>query len=138
MSGISEDALLIYPERPQKTNTSHSYISPRRVFAVTLISTLGFVVLFVKYPHLLSKLQQSDHKSNRPAWELILRSPRAALPGWPAPHNPAYLVTATHGAVATENKLCSDLGVDILKRGGNAMDASVTGVLCTGVVNMFR
>jgi hypothetical protein len=28
-----------------------------------------------------------------------------------------------HGAVATEVKLCSDLGVQLLKKGGNAADA---------------
>jgi len=31
------------------------------------------------------------------------------------PRNPAYLIKAANGAVATENKLCSDMGVDILK-----------------------
>ncbi|KIJ49346.1 hypothetical protein M422DRAFT_161129 [Sphaerobolus stellatus SS14] len=76
-------------------------------------------------------------KSSSDGSETILRSPRPTLPGWPAPRNPAYLVHATHGAVAAENKLCSDLGVKILKEGGNAMDASITAVLCTGVVNMF-
>ncbi|KAF8507469.1 gamma-glutamyltranspeptidase [Hysterangium stoloniferum] len=59
------------------------------------------------------------------------------MPGWPAKRNPAYLVRATHGAVATENVLCSNMGVDVLKNGGNAIDAAIASVLCTGVVNMF-
>ncbi|RDB16957.1 Gamma-glutamyltranspeptidase 1 [Hypsizygus marmoreus] len=51
--------------------------------------------------------------------------------------NPAYLIEAKNGAVAAENKRCSAIGVDILKEGGNAVDAAVGAVFCTGVVNMF-
>lgn len=51
--------------------------------------------------------------------------------------NPAYLIRAKHGAVASENKRCSDIGVNILKDGGNAVDAAIGATFCTGVVNMF-
>ncbi|KAF5386012.1 hypothetical protein D9615_002522 [Tricholomella constricta] len=51
--------------------------------------------------------------------------------------NPAYLIEAKHGAVATENKRCSEIGVQVLKDGGNAVDASVGAAFCVGVVNMF-
>lgn len=51
--------------------------------------------------------------------------------------NPAYLIQAEHGAVATENKRCSDIGVSMLKDGGNAVDAGISATLCIGVVNMF-
>lgn len=51
--------------------------------------------------------------------------------------NPAYLIEAEHGAVASENERCSIIGVDVLKDGGNAVDAAVATTLCTGVVNMF-
>lgn len=63
---------------------------------------------------------------------------------WEFPHprkfgseNPAYLVKARHGAVASENHRCSSIGVDILKDGGNAVDAAIAATFCTGVVNMF-
>ncbi|KAK1232155.1 hypothetical protein PQX77_004703 [Marasmius sp. AFHP31] len=52
-------------------------------------------------------------------------------------NNPAYLVKSRHGAVATENRLCSDIGVRILKEGGNALDAAIASGLCIGVVNPF-
>ncbi len=52
-------------------------------------------------------------------------------------NNPAYLVRAAHGAVASENVLCSEIGVDTLKAGGNAVDAIVSTTLCIGVANMF-
>ncbi|KAF8906563.1 gamma-glutamyltranspeptidase [Gymnopilus junonius] len=51
--------------------------------------------------------------------------------------NPAYLIHARNGAVASENKRCSDIGVNALKEGGNAVDAAVATTFCIGVVNMF-
>ncbi|KAF9566795.1 gamma-glutamyltranspeptidase [Agrocybe pediades] len=51
--------------------------------------------------------------------------------------NPAYLIRAHNGAVASENKRCSDIGVQVLKDGGNAVDAIIAATFCTGVVNMF-
>ncbi|KIY53111.1 gamma-glutamyltranspeptidase [Fistulina hepatica ATCC 64428] len=50
--------------------------------------------------------------------------------------NPAVLVRAQHGAVATENERCSKIGVDVLKDGGNAVDAAIASVFCIGVVNI--
>ena len=48
-----------------------------------------------------------------------------------------YLIEARNGAVATENKRCSDIGVSALKDGGNAIDAAIAATFCSGVVNMF-
>ncbi|KAF9531606.1 gamma-glutamyltranspeptidase [Crepidotus variabilis] len=55
----------------------------------------------------------------------------------PGQRNPSYLIRAYNGAVASENKRCSDIGVDIMKFGGNAVDAAIAATFCTGVVNMF-
>ena len=40
-----------------------------------------------------------------------------------------------NGAVATDNRICSQIGVSILKEGGNAADAAIAATLCLGVVN---
>lgn len=54
-----------------------------------------------------------------------------------AGRNPAYLIKAKSGAVASENVMCSEVGVDVMKDGGNAVDAAVATTFCIGVVNMF-
>ncbi|KAJ7583221.1 gamma-glutamyltranspeptidase [Mycena floridula] len=52
-------------------------------------------------------------------------------------NNPAFLVEAQNGAVASENVICSGFGVDAMKDGGNAVDAAIAATICSGVVNMF-
>ena len=42
------------------------------------------------------------------------------------------------GAVASESSICSKIGVQLLKDGGNAADALVGTVLCIGVVGMYH
>jgi len=51
--------------------------------------------------------------------------------------NPAHLISAKHGAVASENGRCSQIGVEVMKDGGNAVDAAISSAFCVGVVNMF-
>ena len=60
-----------------------------------------------------------------------IETPNASL------RNPSYLIEAMNGAVASENKRCSEIGVNIMKDGGNAVDAAIATLFCTGVVNMF-
>lgn len=45
------------------------------------------------------------------------------------------LAVGHHGMVACDVPLCSKMGTDILKRGGNAADAAVTVALCIGSIN---
>ncbi|KAL8688884.1 MAG: hypothetical protein Q9218_005314 [Villophora microphyllina] len=42
------------------------------------------------------------------------------------------------GAVASESKLCTEIGIDLLRRGGNAADAAVGTTFCVGVVGMYH
>lgn len=42
------------------------------------------------------------------------------------------------GAVASESSICSHIGIDLLKKGGNAADSLVGTVLCIGVVGMYH
>lgn len=42
------------------------------------------------------------------------------------------------GAVASESRVCSQIGIDLLERGGNAADAFVGAQLCVGVIGMYH
>lgn len=42
------------------------------------------------------------------------------------------------GAVASESKVCSQIGIDLLTKGGNAVDAWVGTQLCVGVIGMYH
>ena len=43
-----------------------------------------------------------------------------------------------HGAVASESQECSQIGIDIMKLGGNAADAMIATTLCVGVIGMYH
>ncbi|GLJ51687.1 hypothetical protein SUGI_1098420 [Cryptomeria japonica] len=45
------------------------------------------------------------------------------------------VIEAEHGVVAADDERCSDIGTDVLKEGGHAVDAAVATSLCLGVVN---
>jgi gamma-glutamyltranspeptidase/glutathione hydrolase len=42
------------------------------------------------------------------------------------------------GAVASESSICSNIGIDLLKAGGNAADALVGTVFCVGVIGCYH
>ncbi|KAF7855356.1 hypothetical protein EAF04_010099 [Stromatinia cepivora] len=46
--------------------------------------------------------------------------------------------TGNLGAVASESKVCSEIGAQLIKRGGNAADAMVGTSLCVGVIGMYH
>ncbi|KAJ3324532.1 Dynein heavy chain 1, axonemal, partial [Blyttiomyces sp. JEL0837] len=52
------------------------------------------------------------------------------------PYDPVH-IKAKNGAVSSENSLCSNAGVDMLKQGGSAVDAAIATSLCIGVTNMY-
>lgn len=47
------------------------------------------------------------------------------------------LATGSKAGVATENEICSRIGLDVLLEKGTAVDAAIASTLCTGVLNMF-
>ncbi|KAJ6263082.1 Gamma-glutamyltranspeptidase [Drechslerella dactyloides] len=67
----------------------------------------------------------------------------AALQSAPVSGFPAALQGRHHekdhrGAVASETDVCSKVGIDLLRRGGNAADAMVGTAICVGTVGMYH
>lgn len=46
-----------------------------------------------------------------------------------------YRVTSTKGVVATDTEICSQIGVNILSQGGNAVDAAIAAKFCLSVIS---
>jgi len=59
-----------------------------------------------------------------------------AISPTPAPYGLEY--PNKLGAVASESDICSTIGIDILRRGGNAADSLVATQFCIGVVGMYH
>ena len=51
------------------------------------------------------------------------------------PDSAFVVAKGSAGAVATDDKRCSEAGLKVLENGGNAVDAAVASLLCLGVVN---
>lgn len=56
----------------------------------------------------------------------------------PVPGHREYYAPDGQGAVASESSICSAIGIDLLKHGGNAADALVGTTFCIGVVAMYH
>ncbi|KAJ3219306.1 hypothetical protein HDU67_001925 [Dinochytrium kinnereticum] len=47
------------------------------------------------------------------------------------------VIRSKNGAVSSENILCSEAGVEVLREGGSAVDGAIATALCIGVTNMY-
>lgn len=56
----------------------------------------------------------------------------------PVPRHKEHYAPDGRGAVASESSICSAIGINLLRDGGNAADALVGTTFCTGVVAMYH
>ncbi|KAK7976988.1 hypothetical protein PG988_004478 [Apiospora saccharicola] len=76
-----------------------------------------------------------------PSWQQpdYLATDQAVFPHGQASFSPSQAKeSSTKGAVASESKTCSQIGMELLARGGNAVDAWVGTQLCVGVIGMHH
>jgi gamma-glutamyltranspeptidase/glutathione hydrolase len=69
---------------------------------------------------------------------LLLARLSLASPGKypPAYHHGSDTGHDTLGAVSSESSICSNIGTDVLKDGGNAADSLIATTFCVGVIGM--
>ncbi|KAB2103571.1 hypothetical protein AG0111_0g8542 [Alternaria gaisen] len=67
--------------------------------------------------------------------ELIALINDATLPSIVQSHQRSI---GANGAVTSEVEVCSKVGIDLLRDGGNAADAAIGTTLCVGVVAMYH
>ena len=120
-SGIRHPTTVLPTHTEKRTFPTEAWRSRRRLWEITLV--LFILILTVASGGIRQFLVR-----------VFFTGAKGANSG---DKNPAYLIKAEHGAVASENELCSRIGVEILKDGGNAIDSAVGTAFCIGVVNMF-
>ncbi|OBT74840.1 gamma-glutamyltransferase [Pseudogymnoascus sp. 05NY08] len=82
--------------------------------------------------------QANPGRSSNPRWRFALLSLLALLPS-PSVEASVFLSRDdSRGAVASESSICSSIGINLIRRGGNAVDAAVGTTLCVGVIGMYH
>ncbi|CDK13482.1 Gamma-glutamyltranspeptidase 1 [Caenorhabditis elegans] len=64
----------------------------------------------------------------------LLMQNNARLPRWPGP-SLSPLGKYSKAAVAADNEICSEIGRNILLKGGNAVDSAIAALFCIGVMD---
>ena len=114
---------------------AHAYVSRTRSAFAPSCRTLGYAVGGLVIVIFIVTTSLRIDKVHHPTGPFPSPPSRPGQPG--ATRNPAYLIEARNGAVASENGVCSEVGVDVLKDGGNAVDAAIASTFCIGVLNLF-
>src|SRR2546429_2769391 len=79
----------------------------------------------------VSRAPETPAPETRPAHAVVIRGTRTIPPAWTLRSRPA---TAKHAMVVTAHPLATQAGVEILKQGGNAIDAAVAVAFALEVV----
>lgn len=97
------------------------------MLAVQLLLIAGSIFLYAK----AEKVAHLVHGKQTQEYQRILSLLVDAL------QDLDYGAIYYNGGVAAEHPRCSEIGAEIMKRGGNAVDATIASLLCVGVVHNF-
>uniref|UniRef100_A0A1I7U5Y7 Gamma-glutamyltranspeptidase 1 n=1 Tax=Caenorhabditis tropicalis TaxID=1561998 RepID=A0A1I7U5Y7_9PELO len=131
---------LIEPEQLMKIRTLVTAVGLTVLVFTLLISTVAFASL---YYHLLMQVRtrnqtkstvQLKYKPTVILPVLPYSQNNSRLPRWP-PASISPLGKYSKAAVAADNEICSEIGRNILLRGGNAVDSAIAALFCIGVMD---
>lgn len=114
---------------PYRLSSPKSQFKPRSIWNSILILLSIFIFAILTSIILKNLVGEFDDPSTSPT-PLPGTDPRGR-------RHPAILATGRKAGVATENEICSKIGMDVLLENGTAVDAAVASTLCVGVLNMF-
>ncbi|KAH7916515.1 gamma-glutamyltranspeptidase [Hygrophoropsis aurantiaca] len=127
-----DQVLLVSSEKssglPLHTHTPQPQRKYRTTLSLAGLAALCALAVFLSQGYSYGQPRQIGNNSLS---DFDFEASEDAAPRQPPP------ITAQSGAVASQNMRCSDIGVDIMKDGGNAVDAAIGAAFCIGVVNMF-
>lgn len=116
----SSDEGSFVSKRPILTGVLGTFI------ALVLPFMISLIVVETRYKNALEELDAARNLAD----SLQQQKMQSNVDPWAK-----FEVTSEEGVVATDVEACSEIGVDIMRNGGNAIDAAVASALCLGVLN---
>lgn len=111
------------PSQSMLSSSSQAQASKARLHRILTVVGLLFVVLLSTI--LMIAIRRDSSSGTSP-------SPTTSTPPTSSP--PLH---AEKGAVAADIPICSKIGTDMLRQGGNAIDAAVASTICQGAFGMY-
>ena len=114
--------------------TPHNGVIKRGLLLLTLAFVLG-TILSRNY-HGYNYQPPNNNGTNTQGAPVCVEQALTNAQAISALQNVTSVTNVTNGAVASDNKICSEMGVSIMRDfNGNAVDAAVTTTLCLGLAN---